>query len=86
MALSDSHSERLRQRIVSLRKQRSLSQRNIAHVLGVTDQTVSNWEQGRSEPRLTIRQVVLLCRILDCTLTDLDDGEDSINLSHYDRL
>ena len=78
MALSD--------RIVSLRKQRSLSQRNIAHVLGVTDQTVSNWEQGRSEPRLTIRQVVLLCRILDCTLTDLDDCEDSINLSHYDRL
>jgi transcriptional regulator with XRE-family HTH domain len=77
MALSD--------RIFSLRKQRSLSQRDIAHVLGITDQTVSNWEQGRSEPRLTIRQVVLLCRILDCTLTDLDDCEDLINLSHYDR-
>ncbi len=76
MALSDSHSERLRQRIVSLRKQGSLSQRDIAHTLGITDQTVSNWEQGRSEPRLTIRQVVLLCRILDCSLTDLDDGED----------
>jgi transcriptional regulator with XRE-family HTH domain len=84
MALSDSHSvrvasasaERLRERIVSLRKQRNLSQRDIAQALGITDQTVSNWEQGRSEPRLTIRQVVLLCRILDCSLTDLDDGED----------
>ena len=68
MALSD--------RIVSLRKQRDLSQRDIAQALGITDQTVSNWEQGRSEPRLTIRQVVLLCRILDCSLTDLDALED----------
>ena len=76
MVLSDSYSERLRQRIVSLRKQRNLSQRDIAQALGITDQTVSNWEQGRSEPRLTIRQVVLLCRILECSLTDLDDGED----------
>jgi transcriptional regulator with XRE-family HTH domain len=76
MVLSDSHSERLRQRIVSLRKQRNLSQRDIAQALGITDQTVSNWEQRRSEPRLTIRQVVLLCRILECSLTDLDDGDD----------
>ena len=66
----------LSDRILSFRKQRSLSQRDIAHTLGITDQTVSNWEQGRNEPRLTIRQVVLLCRILDCSLTDLDDGED----------
>ena len=76
MELSDSHSERLRQRIVSLRKQHNLSQRDIAYALGITDQTVSNWEQGRSEPRLTIRQVVLLCRILECSLTDLDDGKE----------
>ena len=76
MALSDSHSERLRQRIVSLRKQHDLSQRDIAQALGITDQTVSNWEQGRSEPRLTIRQVVLLSCILDCSSNDLDDGED----------
>lgn len=84
MALSDLHSvrvasafaESLRQRIVSFRKQRGLSQRDIAYALGITDQTVSNWEQGRCEPRLTIRQVVSLCRILECSLTDLDDGED----------
>jgi transcriptional regulator with XRE-family HTH domain len=77
MALSDFHSERLRQRIVSLRKQRSLSQRDIAQALGITDQTVSNWEQARSEPKLTIRQTALLCRILDCNLSDLDDLENS---------
>jgi transcriptional regulator with XRE-family HTH domain len=76
MSLSDFHSEGLRQRIVSLRKQRNLSQRDIAQALGITDQTVSNWEQGRSEPRLTIRQVILLCRILNCSLTDLDDREE----------
>jgi transcriptional regulator with XRE-family HTH domain len=68
MSLSD--------QIVSLRKQRNLSQRDIAQALGITDQTVSNWEQGRSEPRLTIRQVILLCRILNCSLTDLDDREE----------
>jgi transcriptional regulator with XRE-family HTH domain len=84
MSLSDFHSireasafaERLRQRIVSLRKQHHLSQRDIAQALGITDQTVSNWEQGRSEPRLTIRQVILLCRILNCSLTDFDDQEE----------
>lgn len=68
MSLSD--------QIVSLRKQRNLSQRDIAQALGITDQTVSNWEQGRSEPRLTIRQVILLCRILNCSLTDLDNREE----------
>jgi transcriptional regulator with XRE-family HTH domain len=65
----------LSERIVTFRKQRNLSQRDIANALGITDQTVSNWEQGRSEPRLTIRQVILLCRILDCSLTDLDNSE-----------
>jgi transcriptional regulator with XRE-family HTH domain len=57
-------------------KQHNLSQRDIAYALGITDQTVSNWEQGRNEPRLTIRQVVLLCRILNCSLADLDNGEE----------
>ncbi len=62
----------LSENIVRLRKQLNLSQRDIADALGITDQTVSNWEQRRTEPKLTIRQTILLCRVLECTLEDLD--------------
>jgi DNA-binding XRE family transcriptional regulator len=39
--------------------------------VGVTDQTVSNWEAGRFEPRLTISQMQALCRVLQCSLDEL---------------
>ena len=62
--------------IIKLRKQLNLSQRDIAAALGITDQTVSNWEQKRTEPKLTIRQTTLLCRILECSLENLDDTSE----------
>jgi DNA-binding XRE family transcriptional regulator len=49
---------------MELRKELGLTQRDIAVALGVTEDTVANWENGRSIPKLTIPQVKELCRLL----------------------
>ncbi|OLP15626.1 transcriptional regulator [Leptolyngbya sp. 'hensonii'] len=59
--------------LVKLREKAGLTQEALAQALAVTDHTVRNWEKGRAEPRLTIRQVKTLCRILQCSLEDLPD-------------
>ena len=59
--------------LVKLREKVGLTQEAVALALGVTDHTIRNWEKGRAEPRLTIRQVKKLCQILKCNLDDLPD-------------
>ena len=57
--------------LMRLRKRLGLTQKQVADAVGVTDQTVSNWEAGRFEPRLTISQMQALCRVLQCSLDEL---------------
>jgi len=59
--------------LVKLRKSRDLTQKQIADALGVTVQTVSNWEVGRAEPKLTIRQFKTLLKVLQVTVDELPD-------------
>ena len=58
---------------MKLREKAGLTQEAVAVELGVTDHTIRNWEKGRAEPRLTIRQVKKLCRLLNCSLDELPD-------------
>ncbi len=58
-------------KIMNLRKRLNLTQRQVASVVGVTDQTVSNWEQGIYTPRLTPAQTLALCQVLKCSLEEL---------------
>lgn len=53
------------------RREQGLTQDDVASALGVSGQTVSNWERGKSIPTLTLDQVKILCKILDCTLYDI---------------
>ena len=46
------------------RKELGLTQRQIAEAVGVTVQTVSNWETGLYSPKLTLDQAERLCQIL----------------------
>ncbi|NJO77023.1 MAG: helix-turn-helix domain-containing protein [Leptolyngbyaceae cyanobacterium RM1_406_9] len=55
------------------REELGLTQRDIALALGKTDQTISNWETGIYEPKLTLREFKALCRLLKWTLEDLPD-------------
>lgn len=59
------------EKIMNLRKRQNLTQRQLAQAVGVTDQTISNWEQGVYKPRLTPAQTLALCRILECSLEEL---------------
>ncbi|MBD2099460.1 helix-turn-helix transcriptional regulator [Leptolyngbya sp. FACHB-261] len=59
--------------LARLRAIQQLTQRELAQALGVTDDTVANWEKGRAIPRLTIRQVRILLKVLECTIDELPD-------------
>ena len=68
--------ERQQERTSALRKRREelgLTQRDIALALGKTDQTISNWETGIYEPKMTPREVKALCRLLKWTLEEMPD-------------
>jgi DNA-binding XRE family transcriptional regulator len=60
--------------LVKMRESLGLTQKDIADELGVTEQTVRNWEHGRSIPKLTIPQVKRLCILLKRPLEDIPDS------------
>lgn len=51
-------------RFAKVRDELGLTQRQVAESLGITDQTVSNWERGLHPPRLLLGQVSRLCVLL----------------------
>jgi len=59
------------------RRSRSLTQDDVAAELGITKQTVSNWEREVSTPYLSIPQIKKLCKLLDCTLDDFPNPQDN---------
>lgn len=59
--------------LMRLRVQRFMTQKQLAEALGVTEATVSNWEAGRSVPKLTPVQFKKLLNILQITSDELPD-------------
>ena len=57
------------QNILNLRKGANLSQEQLAEIIGVTRQTISNWELGESSPDL--KQAKDLARFFKISLDDL---------------
>jgi transcriptional regulator with XRE-family HTH domain len=56
-----------------LRTLQQLTQKELADALGVTQDTVANWESGRAIPRLTIPQFKTLLKVLQVTPEELPD-------------
>lgn len=67
--------------LVQMRKSCNLTQKQVADYVCVTDQTVSNWETGRSEPKLTANQTLALCQILQCSLEELVEAVQNASTS-----
>lgn len=59
--------------ILQLRKEKGMTQKDLARQLGVTDQAVSNWENGRRMPDLSLFKP--LCETLEISVNELILGE-----------
>ncbi len=72
--------EKIGKFIARCRKEKGLTQQELAEKLGVTDRSVSKWENGRCLPDLSLFN--LLCQELGITINELLSGE-KINKGHY---
>ena len=65
--------EKIGKFILECRKKKKLTQIELAETLGVSDKSVSNWENGRNMPDLSLFKPI--CEVLDITINDLISGE-----------
>lgn len=63
--------------IAQQRKAKNLTQAQLAEKLGVSNKTISKWENGKCMPDYSIIQ--FLCKELDVTISELIDGKISNN-------
>ena len=68
--------------IAQCRKEKSLTQIQLAELLDITNQAVSKWENGRSFPDITLLES--LCETFDITVSELLSGK-KIESEDYKR-
>lgn len=56
-----------------LRESLKITQRQLSDKIGVTENTIANWEHGRSIGKW-LYQIKMLCEALDCSFEELTDG------------
>ncbi len=61
-------------KVAQLRKQKNLTQRQLADLVGVDPSTVRNWERDRGGIE-TFVKLAQLCKTLDCTIEDLFEAQ-----------
>lgn len=61
--------------IARKRKEQNLTQEQLAQQLGVSNKTISKWENGKCMPDYSIIQ--RLCEVIHVSLPELMDGEDT---------
>lgn len=72
--------EKIGKFISKCRKEKKITQSQLAEKLGVTDRSVSNWENGKNMPDLSLFRP--LCEILDISINELLSG-DKITKEEY---
>ena len=75
--------EKIGKFILECRKKHKLTQSELAEKLGVTDKSVSNWENGRNMPDLSLFKP--LCDILEISINDLISGEKVSKDEYQDK-
>lgn len=68
--------------IAKKRKEKSMTQAELAEKLGVSDKTVSKWETGKSMPDYSL--IRLLCDELEVSVSELMDGKETSG-ENYDE-
>ena len=65
--------EKIGKFISELRKEKGMTQANLADQLGITDRAISKWETGKSMPDSSI--MLDLCNLLSINVNELLKGE-----------
>ena len=73
----------LKERLVQLRKDRSLSQNDLAEELNVSRQAISRWEQGTAVP--SSDNLIYLSRLYGITLDELVYGKEKIEIEQAEE-
>ena len=68
--------------IAKCRKEKKLTQAQLAEKLNITDRAVSKWETGKSMPDSSI--MLELCKILEITVNELLSGE-KVEIENYEK-
>lgn len=69
--------------IAAKRKEKSLTQAEVAESLSITDRAVSKWERGLALPDASI--MLSLCSILGISITELLTGEATMEEGYKDK-
>ena len=73
----------LERRLAELRKEKNVSQEEIAEKLYVSRQTISNWERGKTYP--DINSLLLMANYFDVSLDHLIKGDVDIMKHQVDQ-
>ena len=76
--------EKIGKFIAKNRKAKKLTQSELGELLGVTDRSISNWENGKNMPDLSLFKP--LCDILGITINELMSGEKIKNDEYNEKL
>lgn len=76
--------EKIGRFIAENRKKKKITQSELAEKLGVTDRTISNWENGKNMPDLSLFKP--LCDILGISINELMSGEKINNKEYTEKL
>ena len=70
--------------IAECRKKQGMTQNELSEKLGVTDKSISNWENGRNMPDLSLFKP--LCELLNISINDLISGEKVSKDKYQEKL
>ena len=59
--------------IAAMRREKSMTQRQLADLIGISDKTVSKWETGKGMPEVSL--MLPLCELLEISVNELLSGE-----------
>lgn len=76
--------EKIGKFIAELRKEKKLTQIDLANKLGITDRAISKWENGRGMPDLSLLSP--LCEILNISINELLSGSKLDKKNYQEKL
>ena len=75
--------EKIGKFILELRKEKNMTQQELANKIGVTDRAISKWENGRGMPDLSLMKP--LCEELEISINELISGEKTDKKEYRDK-